>query len=377
MDVVGPQLPHVLPTLPEGLSGQLHGVQPDFLWQAQRMPNISRRLLLEHADPHSVAPSLLLEELQLPAETVSLGAPVLRRPGLLSDDACATLRDAVDHDHREKPDSVDGAPDHQLNLSREQLVALIGTATVEALWSLPVELQGEATTPLVDAQIFVRRYTPETRPWNPWHVDSAAVTINVALSDDASCDGGELLALHKDVISTIARGEGDATVHSSTLLHAVSRLVSGVRYSLIIFIGMSERKLPFELQFDAASRVAEAQALAMLMADEQVAAVASATLGLEQWAALQILHEELVQSETPLGDRIEAAVQRYAAPHLRPANILQRLRAGTAGAAAWSLRALLRYAHEMMREAEGDSQTSTSGDADGAGSGDCILQRHD
>jgi hypothetical protein len=33
----------------------------------------------------------------------------------------------------------------------------------------------------------------------------------------------------------IARAEGDATVHASSLLHAVSRIRSGVRHSLIVF----------------------------------------------------------------------------------------------------------------------------------------------
>lgn len=44
---------------------------------------------------------------------------------------------------------------------------------------------------------------------------------------------------------TLPRGlalqeEGEATVHDSRLLHAVSRITAGVRYSLIIFIGQAE-----------------------------------------------------------------------------------------------------------------------------------------
>ena len=121
---------------------------------------------------------------------------------------------------------------------------MIGNEAVEALWRLPAELlgsHGAIPEPRNSAQIFVRRYTPDTRPWNPFHVDSARVTLNVALSDEASCDGGELLALHEDGLHFLVRGEGDATVHSSTLLHAVRRLASGARYSLIIFIGEAVR----------------------------------------------------------------------------------------------------------------------------------------
>ena len=31
----------------------------------------------------------------------------------------------------------------------------------------------------------MRRYTPGTRPWHPFHQDRAYATVNVALSDDA------------------------------------------------------------------------------------------------------------------------------------------------------------------------------------------------
>ena len=34
---------------------------------------------------------------------------------------------------------------------------------------------------------------------------------------------------------SIRRAEGEATVHSSSLLHGVTRMRSGVRYSLIMF----------------------------------------------------------------------------------------------------------------------------------------------
>ena len=54
-----------------------------------------------------------------------------------------------------------------------------------------------------------------------------------------------------------ARAEGEATVHSSTLLHAVTRLASGKRYSLIVFFGIARPALPAELRFDATARDAE------------------------------------------------------------------------------------------------------------------------
>ena len=177
---VGPRLPNELPQLDEALSSLLRGVEPEFQWQAQRMPAASRALLLEREETKSVDSSALLEELKLSADEVDLRARAVRKTRVLTAEACATLRSAVDRERRTKADSVDGAADHQLNVSRERLTGMIGKEAVEALWRLPAEVLAEPPT---DAEIFIRRYTPDTRPWNPWHRDSAAVTVNVALSD--------------------------------------------------------------------------------------------------------------------------------------------------------------------------------------------------
>ena len=59
--------------------------------------------------------------------------------------------------------------------------------------------------------------------------------MNVALSEDAAHDGGRLLAIVDNQVRAVARSEGEATVHDSRLLHAVSRITTGCRYSLILF----------------------------------------------------------------------------------------------------------------------------------------------
>ena len=38
------------------------------------------------------------------------------------------------------------------------------------------------------ASIFVRRYSGDSRPWIPFHTDTAGVTLNVALSDEAEIE---------------------------------------------------------------------------------------------------------------------------------------------------------------------------------------------
>ena len=83
--------------------------------------------------------------------------------------------------------------------------------------------------------MFVRRYTRETRPWIPFHYDNSNLTINVALSPDTQHEGGRLHAIIGGRHRAVCREEGEATVHGDDILHAVSAMRSGVRYSLIMF----------------------------------------------------------------------------------------------------------------------------------------------
>ena len=82
----------------------------------------------------------------------------------------------------------------------------------------------------------IDRYSEGSRPWIPFHCDAHAVTVNVALVDDASFEGGELLGVFGGAIRKVERKQGEATVHNSSLLHAVTKVRGKhVRYSLILF----------------------------------------------------------------------------------------------------------------------------------------------
>ena len=85
------------------------------------------------------------------------------------------------------------------------------------------------------------RYSAETRPWIAFHPDAYEVTVNVALSDDASHEGGRLLGVFGGAVLPLLRAEGDATVHSCRLLHAVSAMTGGTRYALILFFDRRAR----------------------------------------------------------------------------------------------------------------------------------------
>ena len=168
---------------------------------------------------------------------------VLRIPHLLCAASCAALRRAVELEQRSVArDSVDGRPEHQINLSVAELRAFIGIDEVNGILALPGRLRAMQGLPelalssgFYRVQCFVRRYTRGTRPFIPFHCDEAAVTINIACGDDAAHVGGRLVCVIDGAVQHISRSAGDATVHSSSLPHAVTAMRNGVRYSLIIF----------------------------------------------------------------------------------------------------------------------------------------------
>jgi len=90
--------------------------------------------------------------------------------------------------------------------------------------------------------MFARRYSPDThsreQPLTSFHFDSAALTVNVSLTADSSFQGGRLLGVYGGAVQEIPRGEGEATVHSSSLMHGVTMMRRGVRYSLIMFFAV-------------------------------------------------------------------------------------------------------------------------------------------
>ena len=256
----------------------------EFAEQASRLPPSIRRLLVENADPKDVSAAAVLRasgvgraqglaawrDLYRPASEV-----LMQASASLDGTACAALRKSVDdaaqkwesgawcpHYARNGKDTVDGLRDWQVNLDRTRLAALVtadafetitrtlparydqsrGSAQVEpplslrhrlAACSLAHSLAPQAR--LMVRQAFVRRYTAATRPWFAFHTDTAQLTANIALSASTEHEGGELLALLEGTVQRLGRSEGEATVHPSSLLHGVSRIRGGVRYSLIVF----------------------------------------------------------------------------------------------------------------------------------------------
>lgn len=266
-------------------------IPPAFVALAAAMPPLIRSLIVDNADPSGLREDDVLRSLGLePAEVSRMPSypglrslellrllpkssfsrcDVQRVPQALSADACAALRRAVDAARFGAADSVDGALDYQLNLELPALEELIGVEAVRRLWAMAADALASrpddgpppcSSTPQEEAhEIFIRRYTPTTRPWFPFHKDRSALTVNVALSSDAAHGGGRLLGIFQGRVHRLEREEGCATVHPSTMMHAVSRMTHGARYALIVFFGRNRELMRFNAQVQEALRTGHAQ----------------------------------------------------------------------------------------------------------------------
>ena len=215
------------------------------------MAPLERTLLVERRNPGKINATLLINQIRIPdrdrqraraALNDCVGSRVLLAPRVLSADLCAALRSCVDDRVTGiSLDSVDRCPEYQVDLTKEELEALIGREAVNRLWTLPSRLGlGAADQPLSGpwkgtVGVFARKYGPEARHHLGFHVDQDSVTANIALSDPTDYEGGNLLLVHGERVEAPQRGEGDATVHHGDVAHGVAKITQGARYSLILF----------------------------------------------------------------------------------------------------------------------------------------------
>jgi len=194
-----------------------------------------QRFLLQHADPGSARESelALIQRHGLGGEAVG---QLLTKEAALSVEQCETLRrHAEAHMTSVTPDTVDDLPEYQVNLSADGMRELLGRESTDALFRMPEAIgapRGEAAERI---DIFLRKYSPETRSYIAFHSDTCSYTLNIALSDESSLEGGKLLVLHDGALRNVSRRLGAAVLHAGNLVHGVSRIERGARYSLILF----------------------------------------------------------------------------------------------------------------------------------------------
>lgn len=258
------------------MPAEIASVLPSAQWRerAREMSPLTRRLLVLDTAPSAVDAAALLRETTESAPLTKYmaaraalhaeePAALLRVARVLDAAACARLRAAVDANGTASVDSVDRLREHVLYVRAPELRQMLGDAALDALLALPRRfLQGTRPPPPPQTKegthrskrgrvprpppgsqhalfdCFLRRYSAAAdgdQLLTSFHMDTADVTVNVALTDDAQIEGGVLLGVYGHGVHSIVRAEGDATVHSSSLLHGVTRMRAGTRYSMIMF----------------------------------------------------------------------------------------------------------------------------------------------
>ena len=257
----------------------------DFAAALEQMEPVLRRALLDDAvdeDGGEALVALLRGPGRPSGRPAQHARSVVTRKRALTAESCAALRRVIDSempttalggaDESEDglpttalggaDESEDGLAQHKLRISVERLIELTSRPEIESLWRLADEvlaLQRQEAYAHADAvgqsvpletaaateaaqggfhvDLFLRRYALEGRPWIAFHQDVSGVTLNVALSDDGAVTGelagGRLHAILGGRHRILTREEGEVTGHSDDLMHAVSMMRAGVRYSLI------------------------------------------------------------------------------------------------------------------------------------------------
>jgi len=238
----------------------------DFATAMERMEPVLRRALMDDAvdeDGGEALTTALAALLRGPGRPAQHARSVVTRKRALTAESCAALRRVINSEMpttaRDGTDeSEDGLAQQKLRISVERLIELTSRSEIESLWRLADEvlaLQRQEAYAHADAvgkvvpvetaaateaahggfhvDLFLRRYTLEGRPWIAFHRDVSGVTLNVALSDDGAVTGGRLHAILGGRHRILTREEGEVTGHSDDLMHAVSAIRAGVRYSLI------------------------------------------------------------------------------------------------------------------------------------------------
>uniref|UniRef100_A0A7R9U5J9 Fe2OG dioxygenase domain-containing protein n=1 Tax=Pinguiococcus pyrenoidosus TaxID=172671 RepID=A0A7R9U5J9_9STRA len=221
-------------------------VHPIFSMALRKLPKPARAILaesLQQRDIASVDARHLLQCLPISKAHRDAAAKALSRPveqvvetvdHVLTAEECLKLRAWAEE--RMDPglaDSVDGAPEYQVDCDENTLGDLVGHDAVDRICSLAERWMGGQ--PADEIGIFVRKYAAGGRPYIPFHVDTTDVTVNICLSEPEEHAGGDLLVLAGKKLRSIERQMGSATCHVWYCCHGVQGVTSGERWSLLMF----------------------------------------------------------------------------------------------------------------------------------------------
>jgi len=118
-----------------------------------------------------------------------------------------------------------GEQDLKLDFSLRKLSELLGATCVNKLVAL---------FPATISKVKVRRVQPASGQGHciGFHKDVSNLTMQIALNSDCQYSGGKLVFVTAEGLQQPKRPAGLISIHDSTILHGVTRHITGVRYSL-------------------------------------------------------------------------------------------------------------------------------------------------
>lgn len=140
------------------------------------------------------------------------------QPKVLSQKQCSELINYID-----KHDDID-LIDYKLNIDDNKLKELIGEKSYKQIITL---FDGQHNT------IYIRKVKGNNSMID-FHKDYSIKTLKISLNKESEYKGGHLIYLTNGKINKSEQKIGSITIHTNEIIHGVSPIISGIRYSLFI-----------------------------------------------------------------------------------------------------------------------------------------------
>ena len=114
--------------------------------------------------------------------------------------------------------------DFKLNITKDVLIELIGETICNTLLTM---YDGYYNS------IYIRKVLGDTSLID-FHKDYSKRTMKIALNDPTEYEGGNLVYLSDGCIHIPEQVKGSITIHTNDIIHGVTPIVNGIRYSLFI-----------------------------------------------------------------------------------------------------------------------------------------------
>jgi hypothetical protein len=142
------------------------------------------------------------------------------KPNLLTNKQCLNIIKYMN----QKINIDENTNDHKLNIKEEQLIELIGEGTFQKIISM---YSGTYNT------IYIRKVLGNNSLID-FHKDYSKRTMKIALNETSEYKGGDLIYLTDGKVHRPEQLQGSVTIHNNDIIHGVTPIVKGERYSLFV-----------------------------------------------------------------------------------------------------------------------------------------------